>query len=420
MKLQDRLLHAWNAFNSGTAVTPLWDRPVDSNAMATRRTTRRTTSSSFTSAVYNRIALDVAATTLEHVKEDPKTEDRTVQKTGLNYCLTVEANIDQTNLAFIHDVVYSMFDEGQVAVVPVDTSTDPKKPGVFDVDSMRVGRILEFRTRSVRVRVYNDKIGRNQDIWVPKASTAIIENPLYAVINAPNSTLQRLISKMNLMDNFEEMAASGHLDVLIHLPYAVRTELQVKQAEKRMKQIEDQLEKGKYGIAYLDHTEKVTQLNRAAQNQLLEVIKNLTDQFYNQLGLTQNVFNGTASETEMKNYYSRSIDPIVDYIVAEYYRKFLTKTARTQGHKIVAYRDNFRLVSAEQIINLGDTFRRNQIATSNEIRKLVGFKPSNDPLADELANPNLTAPNRGEGPAPAAEEEEVVDEGGYEEADDTI
>jgi HK97 family phage portal protein len=391
MKLLDRIQHAWNAFQGDTHQPLLNDFPAYPSKG--RRSINPTTSA-FASAIYNRIALDVATTTFEHVKEDEKTGDLEKIKSGLNYCLNTEANSDQTNLSFIHDIVYSMFDEGSVAIVPVDTTINPKLSGSFDVNTMRTARLLEFRTNSVKVRVYNDKTGQFQDIWLPKQTVAIIENPLYAVINEPNSTLQRLLTKMNLIDNFDAMVSSGRLDILIQLPFAIRSEYQKGMAKERLESITSQLQDGQHGIAYVDGTEKVVQLNRPANNQLLENVKLLTEQFYNQLGLTANVFNGTASEVEMRNYYNRTVDPIVEFIVKEFERKFLTKTARTQGHRLNVYRNNFKLVPVEQIATLGDTFRRNQIATSNEIRKLVGFAPSNDPLADQLSNPNIAPTNQ--------------------------
>lgn len=392
LTITERLAHAWNAFQN-TSVTPP-DNYVDSNAYSQRRWSRRTEVSSFSAAIFNKIALDVAMTTIQHVKEDKKTEDITIIDSGLQYCMNTEANIDQSALAFIHDIAYSLLDEGSVAVIPIDTTINPKVSGSYDIQTMRTGKILEFKTQNVKVNVYNDSLGRNQEIWLPKTMIAIVENPLYAVVNEPNSTLQRLLGKMNLIDNFDNMVSSGKLDILIQVPYGIRTDNQAKQAEKRLANLEKQLTQGQHGIAYIDGTEKVVQLNRAANNQLLESVKILTEQFYNQMGLTPKVFDGTAGEAEMRNYYNRTIDPIISFIIKEMERKFLTKTSRTQGHKLQAFRNNFRLVPVEQIVNLGDTFRRNQIATSNEIRKLVGFKVSNDPLADQLSNPNIADKNQ--------------------------
>jgi hypothetical protein len=333
--------------------------------------------------------MDVAMTSFKHVKVNSENEDVTDMKTGLNDCLTLEANIDQSNIQFIHDLVYSMFDEGSVAVVPVDTTLDPNVSGAYDINTMRVGKVVSWFPKSVEVDLYNDNTGQNERIFIDKKNVAIIENPLYAVINDENSTLKRLIKKLNQLDNIDNIVDSGRLDLLLSVPYGIKTETQRKMAEKRISDIEGQLRFGQNGIAYIDATEKVTQLNRPVNSQLPETIKGLEEMFYNQLGLTQNIFNGTANETELRTYYSRTIDPIVDTIVAEFKRKFLTKTARSQGQTIVSYRDIFKTITVEAIGNLGDSFRRNYIASSNEIRKIVGLKPSNDPRADELFNPNI-------------------------------
>lgn len=388
----DRLTHAWNAFRSPYDPN---DNSVDSDSYVTRKFSRRTNSSSFVSPIYNKIALDVAMTTFEHVKENKDDDGFVPQKSGLNYCLQTEANLDQSNVAFLQDVVFSMFDEGAVAIVPTDTSINPVVSGSFDILKLRAGKILDFRTKTVKVRLYNEKNGKNEDIWLDKTYVAIIENPLYAVVNHPNSTLQRLLSKMDLLDNFDAAVNSGKLDIIVQRPNPIKTKLQHELAMERLDRLEEQLFRGQHGIVYIDGAEKVVQLNRAANNQLLESIKILNEQFYNQLGLTPKVFDGTASEAEMRNYYNRTIDPIVTFLVKEMERKFFTKTSRTQGHKIYVTRNNFKLVPIEQLINLGDTLRRNQIATSNELRKVLGFNMIDDPLADELANPNLAVGNRG-------------------------
>lgn len=408
MTLRDRIVHAWNAFNGSTDFAPV-DEPT---TYAPRFRGAKPSTSTFASAIYNRIALDVALTSFTHVKENEETEDIEVIKSGLNYCLNTEANIDQSNLAFLHDVVYSMFDEGAVAIVPVETTLNPKVHGSFDILSLRTGQILEFKTKSVKLRVFNDETGRFDDIWLPKSAVAIIENPLYSVINEPNSTLQRLLNKMSLIDNYDATLATGRVDAFIQLPYAIRTDRQLEQAQGRLKMIDQQLRSGKHGIAYIDGTEKVVQLNRPLNNNLLESVKMLSEQFYNQLGLTATVFDGTATEAQMRNYYSRTVDPIVEFIVKELERKFFTKTARTQGHKINFNRNNFKMVPVETIVNLGDAFRRNQIATSNEIRRLVGFKTSNDPLADQLSNPNIADSNKAPmiGPQVPNTEEPIIDE----------
>lgn len=344
-------------------------------------------------------------TSFKHVKINPDNEDVTDMKTGLNTCLTLEANIDQTHIQFIHDLVYSMFDEGVVAVVPVETTISPSRTGGYDIKSLRVGKIVNWFPKHVEVELYNEEIGQNQRITLEKKSVAIVENPLYSVVNSENSTLKRLIKKLNQLDNLDNDSDSGRLDLLITVPYGIKTETQKKMATDRIANIEYQLSRGKNGIAYIDATEKATQLNRPINSQLPERTAELTQQFYNQLGLTANIFNGTASESELRMYYSRAIDPVVESIVAEFTRKFLTKTAITQGQKITYYRDMFKMVPVEIIATLGDTFRRNYIASSNELRKIVGFKPSNDPRADELFNPNIADKNQStlQGPAPTSE-----------------
>ena len=392
MKVANRLKHAWNAFTSNDQLLT-YDRGPSSSRPAHKHTQFFNTSS-YVSSIYNRIAMDVSMTGFKHVKVNPKNDDVEDVKSGLNECLTVEANIDQTHIQFIHDVVYSMFDEGVVAVVPVDTTIDPEVSGSYDINSLRVGKIVNWFPKHVKVRLYNQNSGQNEDIVIEKKHCAIIENPLYAIVNDENSTLKRLIRKLNQLDNIDAIAASNRLDLLVTIPYSIKTNAQKLLAEQRIKDIEAQLAMGMNGIAYVEATEKVTQLNRPSNPQLPETIKNLTTQFYNQLGLTENIFNGTASESELLIYYSRTIDPIVDNIVAEFNRKFITKTARTQGHQIVAYRNIFKTVTVETMAKIGDTFRRNYIATSNELRKLVGFKQSNDPRADELFNPNIADNNQ--------------------------
>ncbi len=387
MRFTDKLKHAWNAFNNPDRFTSS-DRGASSSRSPHRHITFFRTSS-YVSSIFNRIAIDVSMTQFKHVKINPENEDTTDMDTGLNNCLTLEANVDQSSIQFIHDLVYSMFDEGVVAVVPVDTTINPELSGSYDINTMRVGRIVSWFPRDVEVDLYNDITGQNERIFVQKKNVAIIENPLYAVINDENSTLKRLIKKLNQLDNLDNIVDSGRLDLLLSVPYGVKTDVQRKMAEKRIADIESQLSLGRNGIAYVDSTEKVTQLNRPINSQLPETIQNLETMFYNQLGLTQNIFNGTANEAELRTYYSRTVDPIVESIVAEFKRKFLTKTARTQGQTIVAYRDIFKTITVEAIGNLGDSFRRNYIATSNEIRKIVGLKPSNDPRADELFNPNI-------------------------------
>lgn len=386
MKVTKRLKHAWNAFTKEPQ--QMYDRG-QSSSRPMHRTMNAFNSKSFVSSIFNRIALDVAMTSFKHVKVNLENDDITDIKSGLNECLTTEANVDQTHIQFIHDLVYSMFDEGVVAVVPVETSVSPDVTGGYDIHSLRVGRVVNWFPKHVEIDVYNEETGQNERIFMAKRNVAIIENPLYAVINDRNSTLQRLIRKLNELDDIDNIAASGRLDLIISVPYGIKSETQKQMAQKRINDIENQLSLGRNGIAYIDATEKVTQLNRPANSQLPETIENLTQQLYNQLGLTKSIFDGTAKEAELRTYYTRSIDVIVEFVVAEFNRKFLTKTARTQGHRITYYRDMFKMVPAETIATLGDTFRRNYIATPNEIRKLVGFKHSNDPRADELFNPNI-------------------------------
>lgn len=393
MKITDKLKHAWNAFTNNEKLTN-----YDHGSSSSRSAHKMINSyriSSYVSSVYNRIAIDASMTGFKHAKINPDNEDMEAMKTGLQNCLTVEANIDQSHIQFIHDLVYSMFDEGVVAVVPVETTISPGVSGSYDINTLRVGKIVQWFPKAVRVRLYNDNTGQNEDITLEKGNVAIVENPLYAVVNGENSTLKQLISKLNQLDTAD---SSNRLDVLISVPYGIKTEAQKKMAEKRIADIESQLTTGKHGIAYIDGTEKATQLNRPVNDQLPENIERLRQQFYNQLGLTENIFNGTADEAELRAYYTRAIDPILENIVSEFTRKFLTKTARTQGQKIMYFRDMFKTVPVETIATLGDTFRRNYIATPNEIRKIVGFKPSSDPRADELFNPNIADNNQSSNP----------------------
>ena len=387
-----RLKHAWNAFfnkdptdyykNVGTSYTYRPDRP---------RLTRGNERSIVTS-VYNRIGLDASSVSIQHVRLDENNRFLSVIDSGLNNCLTVEANLDQTGRAFIQDIVMSMLDEGSVAIVPVDTTFNPEITGSYDILSMRTGQILEWYPSHVKVRVYNEKTGRKEDIVVPKNTVGIVENPLYAVINEPNSTMQRLIRKLNLLDVVDEQSSSGKLDLIIQLPYVIKTEARRQQAENRRKDIENQLAGSKYGIAYTDGTERITQLNRSVENNLMKQIEYLTSMLYSQLGITQSILDGTADDKTMLNYYNRTIEPILSAIVDEMKRKFLTKTARSQLQSISFFRDPFKLVPVNEISEIADKFTRNEIMTSNEIRQIVGMKPSDDPKADELRNKNLSQP----------------------------
>ena len=388
-----RLKHAWSAFNGepinyrdlGASYSYRVDRPRMS----------RGNERSIVTSVYNRIALDVAAINIRHVKLDEDGRFISIIDDGLNNCLSLEANVDQTARSFIQDIVISMFDEGCIAVVPIDTTTDPSKSGAYDIKTMRVGRITDWYPYHVKVNVYNERSGRREDIVVSKRAVAIIENPLYAVINEPNSTMQRLIRKLNLLDVIDEQSGAGKLDLVIQLPYVIKTEARRLEAEKRRKDIENQLSGSKYGIAYTDGTEHITQLNRSVNNNLMSQIEYLTSMLYSQLGITQSILDGTADEKTMLNYNNRTIEPIISAIVDEMKRKFLTKTARTQLQSISFFVDPFKLVPVSEIAEIADKFTRNEIMTSNEIRQEIGMKPSNDPKADELRNKNLSAPSDG-------------------------
>lgn len=392
MSFGSRLKHAWNAF-TGNIQMNYRDLGMSYPYRADRPRMSRGNERSIVTSVYNRIALDVAALNVQHVRLDENGRFLSVIDDGLNNCLTLEANVDQTARSFIQDVVISMFDEGSVAIVPVDTTTDPNVSGSYDIQSLRVGQILDWYPQYIRTRVYNEQTGRKEDIVVPKSAVAIIENPLYAVINEPNSTMQRLIRKLNLLDVIDEQSGSGKLDLIIQLPYVIKTEARRQQAENRRKDIESQLSGSKYGIAYTDGTEHITQLNRSVNNNLMSQIEYLTSMLYSQLGITQSILDGTADEKTMLNYNNRTIEPIISAIVDEMKRKFLTKTARSQHQSISFFRDPFKLVPVNDIAEIADKFTRNEIMTSNEIRKVVGMKPSEDPRADELRNKNLSAPS---------------------------
>ena len=390
MSFSSRLKKAWNAFKNrdptfnyqGAGYSYRPDRP---------RLTRGNERSIVTS-VYNRIALDVSSMTIQHIRLDNNGRFLEIIDSDLNSCLTLESNIDQTSRAFIQDIVMSMLDEGCVAIVPIDTDVDPNSTDSYKIYSMRTGKILDWYPSSVRVRVYNDRTGNKEDIVVQKSKVAIVENPLYAVINEPNSTMQRLMRKLSLLDVTDEQTASGKLDLIIQLPYVIKTEARRQQAELRRKDIEMQLAGSKYGIAYTDGTERITQLNRSVENNLMKQVEYLTNLLYSQLGITQTILDGTADEQTMLNYYSRTIEPIISAIVDEMKRKFLTKTARTQLQSIAFFRDPFKLVSVNNIAEIADKFTRNEIMTSNEIRQIIGMRPSKDPKADKLINSNISQP----------------------------
>lgn len=393
LTLTSRLKRAWNAFTKNRDPTDIQYPSVGTGYVYRPDRVRFTRGNerSIVTSVYNRIAMDVAAITIKHCRVDKNGRYIEDIKSGLNDCLTVEANIDQTGRSFIQDVVMSMFDEGSVAIVPVDTSFDPRNSSSYDILSMRAGQILEWYPAHVKVRVYNDRTGKKEDLVLPKRSVAIIENPLYSVINEPNSTMQRLIRKLNILDAIDEQSGSGKLDLIIQLPYVIKSEARQQQAEKRRKDIEDQL-KGPYGIAYTDGTEKITQLNRPVENNLMKQIEYLTNQLYGQIGMTPSVLDGTADEKAMLNYNNRTVEPIVSAIVGAMKRSFLSKTARTQGQTIMFFRDPFKLVPINNIADIADKFTRNEILSSNEVRQIVGMRPSDDPKADELRNSNINQP----------------------------
>lgn len=404
-----RFKHAWNAFFSRDQTVRYRDLGMGYSYRPDRVRLTRGNERSIVTAVYNRIALDAADIDIEHVKLDKHDRYSETLNTGLNTCLTLEANTDQTGRAFIQDVVMSMLDEGCVAIVPIDTSADPSVTGSYDIHSMRTGKILEWYPAHVKVNVYNDRTGLREDLLLPKSTVAIIENPLYAVINEPNSTMQRLIRKLNLLDVIDEQSGSGKLDLIIQLPYVIKTEARRQQAENRRKDIEMQLAGSKYGIAYTDGTERITQLNRPAENNLMAQIEYLTSMLYGQLGITQSILDGSADEKTMLNYTNRTIVPIVSAIVDEMKRKFLTKTARSQKQSIWFFRDPFKLVPASEIATISDTLTRNEIATSNEMRQMIGWKPSSDPKADELRNKNLNQSSKERSSTPSEAAEETIE-----------
>ena len=405
MDLITRIQRGWNAFRNRDPTTDYRDYGESYYYRPDRPMFTRGNERSIATSVYNRIALDASSIVIQHVRLDENSRFSSVINSGLNNCLNLDANLDQTGRAFLQDVVMSMLDEGCVALVPVVTDVNPDDTSSYEILSMRTGRIIEWRPAHVKVRAYNELTGRKEDLILPKSTVAIIENPLYAVINEPNSTMQRLIRKLSLLDVTDEQTASGKLDLIIQLPYVIKTPARQQQAEDRRKAIEMQLASSKYGIAYTDGTERITQLNRPAENNLMKQIEYLTNLLYSQLGITQTIMDGTADDKTMLNYYSRTIEPIVSAIVDELKRKFLTKTARSQGQSIMFFRDPFKLVPVNDLAELADKFTRNEIMTSNEIRQIVGMKPSDDPKADELKNSNIS-----ESKQEAQEQLDVVDE----------
>lgn len=392
MGLVNRLQHGWNAFMNRDPTLDYRPGEVTYSYRPDRVRFSGGNEKTIVTSIYNRIAIDAAAVDIKHVRLDKN--DRYIEtiESGLNTCFNIEANIDQTGRAFLQDIYASVLDEGCIAIVPIDTTTSPKMPGSYQITSMRTGKILEWRADSVKVRLYDDRDGKKKDIWVLKRNTAIIENPLYAVINEKNSIMQRLIRKLNLLDAIDEQSGSGKLDLIIQLPYTIRTDLKREQAERRRKEVENQLANSKFGIAYADSTERITQLNRPIENNLMKQIEYLTNMLYSQLGITQAVMDGTADEKTMLRYYNATIEPFVATVVDEIKRKFLTKTARAQHQSILYFRDPFSLVPVNDIAEIADKFTRNEIMTSNEIRQVIGMKPSDDPKADQLVNSNIAQP----------------------------
>lgn len=421
INIGSRVKRAWNAFLNrdppsdrnysyygGYSYRPFYDRKG------------RAIDKTIITAILSRIAVDASSITIQHVKLDENGRYDETINSDLNACFNLSANIDQTGRAFIQDIVLSMLEEGVVAVVPVDTDLNPMTTDSYKIYSMRVGTITEWFPSHVRVRLYNDRTGEKEEITLPKRMVAIVTNPFYAVMNEPNGTMQRLIRKLNLLDAVDEQSSSGKLDLIIQLPYVIKNDLRRQQAEERRKQIEDQLTGSKYGIAYTDGTERITQLNRSLDNNLLAQVEYLTNMAYSQLTITQEIMNGTADETAMTNYYSRTIEPIVSAIVDEFKRKFLTKTARSQNQSIVFFRDPFKLVPIGTVADMADKFTRNEIMSSNEFRQVIGLKPSKDPAADELRNKNLNqTPGQEEAMAAGKEAvksalDETNEEGGQE------
>ena len=410
MEIFDRLQHAWNAFMNKDPTYNYQGVGMGYSYRPDRPRLTRGNERSIINSIFNKIALDVASIDIVHCKLDEDNRYIETIDSGLNNCLTLEANIDQTGRAFIQDVVMSMLDEGSVAIVPVDTTINPKDTNSYDIVSMRTGKILAWYPEHVRVQLYNEKTGKKEELILPKKTVGIIENPLYTVINEQNSTMQRLKRKLALLDMVDEQNSSGKLDLIIQLPYVVKSDARRQQAEKRRKDIEMQLVGSKYGIAYTDGTERITQLNRPVDNNLFAQVESLTSMLYSQLGITQSVLDGTADEKTMLNYYNRSIAPFVDAIVDELKRKFLSKTARTRRQSIQAFRDPFKLVPVNELAEIADKFTRNEILSSNEIRQIIGRKPSKDPKADQLVNSNISQPNQGQ---PMDDEmTEYYDEGG--------
>lgn len=408
-----RMRKAWNVFTGRESVRNSPYRGMSSSYRPDRWRLSRGNERSIVTSVYNQISIDCAKVKIKHVQLDKNGQYDKDKNSGLNECLTLSANIDQTGRAFRQDIYLSLLDEGCIAIIPIDTSTNPDDPdGTVDILSMRTGRIIEWYPRDVKVDVYNDRTGKHEQIVVPKSTVAIVESPLYAVVNEPNSVLQRLIRKLNILDAIDEQSGSGKLDIIIQLPYTIKSPLKQQQAEDRRQKIEDQLLNSKYGIAYADASEHITQLNRPVENNLMKQIEYLTSMLYGQLGLSQAILDGSASEEMMTNYYNRTIEPLVSAVVDEMKRKFLTKTARSQGQSIESYRDPLKSISASKLVEMGDPLTRNAIMTSNEIRSELGLPPSKEPIADELSNKNLNQPADGQPVEPTEQTEKEEEDTG--------
>nr|DAI11792.1 MAG TPA: portal protein [Caudoviricetes sp.] len=404
LTFSSRLKHAWDVFRNREPTYDYQDTGPSTSYRPDRTRLTGGNERSIVTSIFNRIALDVSSINVKHCRIDENGRFKEQINSGLDNCLNLEANIDQTGRAFMQDVVMSMLDEGCVAIIPTDTTLDPTVTTSYDIQAMRTGKILDWYPNHIRVRVYNEKTGKQEDIKLPKSMVAIVENPLYAVINEPNSTMQRLMKKLVLLDAVDENTRSGKLDMIIQLPYVIKSDARKAQADKRRKDIEEQL-KGPYGIAYVDGTEKIIQLNRPIENNLMKQIEYLTNLLYSQLGVTAEVLNGTADEKTMLNYNNRTVEPIISAIVDEMKRKFLTKTARSQLQTIKFFRDPFRLVPVNDIAEIADKFTRNEILTSNEIRQIIGMKPSDDPKADKLVNSNLNQPDEQVPPEETSQDE---------------
>lgn len=412
MLFTDRLQHAWDAFlNRSPTKNGYYDYGISYGLRPDRPIFHLGNERSIVSSIYTQIAVDVASVSIEHVRLDENGNYVETIDSGLNRCLTLSANIDQTGRDFIEDVVISMFDEGCVAIIPVETTISPEKSGSFIINQLRTGKILEWFPKYVRLLAYNEKTGLKEEIILPKSTVAIVENPFYSIMNEPNSTLQRLIRKLNLLDMVDEQTSSGKLDLIIQLPYVVKTKSREAEAEKRRKQIEMQLSGTKYGIAYTDGTERITQLNRPVENNLLNQVEYLTRMLYSQLGMSETVFNGTADEKTMLNYYNRTVEPILSSITLAMKRTFLTKTAIKQGQSIKYFRDPFNLVQVNELAEIADKFTRNEILSSNEVRAIIGYKPVNTERANALENKNLNADQRNADSGSVNSNEETKREG---------